>query len=99
MGLHPRKASAGWQPHRTMRGGPWCQQCSMSLVIALHREGWCSLKDNSASLHSMVKGCAREPVLDRSVSLAHLLCTKHDIHMWFEFVGSESNWSDGISRG
>eukprot|EP00971_Amphidinium_carterae_P337842 6474885-Amphidinium_carterae.1 len=46
----------------------------------------------------MVRGCAREPILDRSVSLAHLLCAKHSIQMWFEFVDSKSNWSDGISR-
>ena len=32
------------------------------------------------------------------VAAAHLLMLKYHIHVWFEYVMSDDNWSDGISR-
>eukprot|EP00971_Amphidinium_carterae_P120245 2382461-Amphidinium_carterae.1 len=46
----------------------------------------------------MVRGCAREAVLDRCVSLAHLLCAQYHINICFEFVHSAANCSDRLSR-
>eukprot|EP00971_Amphidinium_carterae_P257647 5114351-Amphidinium_carterae.2 len=79
--------------------------CEGAMVPILHNFGtrFASRRllyflDNTASLHSMGRGCARQAILDRCVSIAHLLCAKFGIHIWFESVDSGSNWSDGISH-
>jgi hypothetical protein len=56
------------------------------------------LLDNSASLHSLVKGTSGNEHLCRAVELFHMFCFWFKVHVWFEFVDSESNFSDGISR-
>ena len=54
--------------------------------------------DNSVSLHSIIKGSARDAALDRSIAIVKLLQGHAHIEIWYEFVDSEGNWSDGISR-
>ena len=56
------------------------------------------LPDNTASLHAFVKGVSSNPALDRSVQLIHMLCHHLNMELWFEYVDSQSNYSDGISR-
>ena len=36
--------------------------------------------------------------MDRSISIAKFLQGVFKIQIWFEFVDSKGNWSDGISR-
>jgi hypothetical protein len=54
--------------------------------------------DNSASLFSMVKGSSGQPQVARCSHIVGFHCLKYNVRPWFEFVGSASNWSDGISR-
>eukprot|EP00972_Heterocapsa_arctica_P031952 4706337-Heterocapsa_arctica.AAC.1 len=54
--------------------------------------------DNSAALDSFVKGISGHAAIDRAAHIVHFLAYKYDISIWFEFVDSQSNWSDGVSR-
>ena len=54
--------------------------------------------DNTVALHSFVKGGSKSPPVDRACSIAFSLAYKNDFRVWFEFVPSEANWSDGASR-
>ena len=54
--------------------------------------------DNSASLFSLVKGASNNCILDRTVAAFHLVCFFYQITVWFEYVDSKSNFSDGVSR-
>ena len=54
--------------------------------------------DNTVSLYGMFKGVSNQEDVARSAFLAHILAAKAKCKLWFEFVESKSNWSDGISR-
>ena len=54
--------------------------------------------DNTVALHSFVKGGSKSPPVDRACSITFSLAYRHDFRVWFEFVPSEANWSDGPSR-
>ena len=56
------------------------------------------LLDNSASLHSLIKGTSGNIHLSRAVELFYMFAYWFKVHVWFEFVDSESNYADGISR-
>ena len=56
------------------------------------------LVDNSASLHALIKGTSSNPTLGRAVELYHMFCYWFQVTVWFEFVDSDSNFADGISR-
>ena len=79
-------------------------ECSMAIttlwdmreVVRGQRVLW--LLDNSASLHSLIKGTSSNPHLGRAVELYHMFCYWFQVDVWFEFVDSDSNYSDGISR-
>ena len=68
----------------------------MREVVRGQRVLW--LLDNSASLHSLIKGTSSNPHLGRAVELYHMFCYWFQVDVWFEFVDSDSNYSDGISR-
>eukprot|EP00971_Amphidinium_carterae_P008635 169949-Amphidinium_carterae.1 len=80
----------GYSQERLDQGGNPIALCEGAMVpTTLHAFGarFASRRvvyfiDNTASLHSMVRGCAREAVLDRCVSLTHLLCAQYQIHIW-----------------
>ena len=55
-------------------------------------------EDNSAVLAGLVKGSSSAPELDQGVAVAHLLLAALQVRVWFEYVESASNWSDGVSR-
>ena len=57
-----------------------------------------ALLDNSASLHALIKGTSGSEHLGRAVELFHMFSYWFEVHVWFEFVDSASNFSDGISR-
>ena len=54
--------------------------------------------DNIAALMSLVRGSSRNEDLDAMASMIRGLCMELDISVYFEWIQSKSNWSDGISR-
>jgi len=54
--------------------------------------------DNVAALSAFIKGGSDAVDLDRSACVASLLMGRLCTRVWFEYVESHSNWSDGISR-
>ena len=54
--------------------------------------------DNTSALHSYVKGRAGPSALDRSIAFTNFVAFKRSILTWWEFVPSDANWADGISR-
>ena len=55
-------------------------------------------EDNSAVLSGLVKGSSGHPLLDARAAIIHLLLAALGARTWFEYVESDSNWSDGASR-
>lgn len=55
--------------------------------------------DNAVALHGFVKGTSVNVAIGRASHLLHLLTFICECHVWFEWVGTDYNWSDGISRG
>ncbi len=54
--------------------------------------------DNTSAMASFVEGASANEELDRIVGLFWMLAWHLEIRVWFEWVDSESNWSDGVSR-
>ena len=54
--------------------------------------------DNTAALMSLIRGRSDSPDLDRLAELIHATLFALQCWIYFEWVESESNWSDGISR-
>ena len=54
--------------------------------------------DNTVALSSLVKGMPKETHISRIVEAVHILMCRLDCRIWFEFVKSDDNWADGISR-
>ena len=54
--------------------------------------------DNSSALGAILKGRSDDPLLHSLVQLIHLLVFVLDARIWWEWVESEANWSDGASR-
>jgi hypothetical protein len=46
----------------------------------------------------MVKGASGSPVVDRMAIVVALACAFLRTRVWFEYIQSDSNWSDGASR-
>ena len=68
----------------------------MRALVRGRRVLW--LLDNSASLHALIKGTSGNIHLSRAVELFYMFAYWFKVHVWFEFVDSESNYADGISR-
>ena len=54
--------------------------------------------DNTAALHSVIKGASSEPVMEDMVARFWLMAHALQAKVWVEYVDSGANWSDGISR-
>ena len=54
--------------------------------------------DNTAALMAAVKGRSNQPDLDKLATMIQLACFVWNIWPYFEWVESDSNWTDGISR-
>ncbi len=54
--------------------------------------------DNTSAMASFVKGTSKSAELEKIVGLFWMLAWHFDILVWFEWVDSDSNWSDGASR-
>ncbi len=53
---------------------------------------------NTSALASFVKGASANPALEQIVGLFWMPAWHLDLRVWFEWVDSNSNWSDGVSR-
>ena len=56
------------------------------------------LIDNTSALYAAVKGSSRHPAVARAVAFASFAAFFWGFSIWYEFVDSEANWADGISR-
>ena len=68
-------------------------------VKALVRGGriyW--LVDGSPSLHALVKGSSANEAMERAVALMHIMCHILNCSIYFNYIDSDSNFSDCISR-
>ena len=54
--------------------------------------------DNTSAMAAFVKGASANEHLERIVAIFWLCCYHLDCGIWLEWVDSESNWSDGLSR-
>ena len=54
--------------------------------------------DNSSALYAFAKGVSGNRFLEHTTQLFHLLSFFDKADIWFEFVPSEQNWAEGISR-
>ena len=54
--------------------------------------------DNVCALMALIKGRSDQPDLDRLALLIHAAMFSLQTWIYFEWVQSKSNWSDGISR-
>ncbi len=54
--------------------------------------------DNTSAMASFVKGASANEDLERIVGLFWMLAWHLQVRVWFEWVDSDSNWSDGVSR-
>ena len=52
-------------------------------------------KDDANVLSAMVKGSSGSPVVDRLAIVVALACEFLRTRIWFEYVQSDSKWSDG----
>ena len=80
-----------------------CECCMLPITLMNFRNIFAGrdvlwLCDNTTALYSIVKGTARGPQLDCIVAVFHFLLYFLNVRCWLEWVGSNSNYSDGISR-
>ena len=54
--------------------------------------------DNTAALHGVVKGTARDEFTDRLANHFWMAAFRLQCRVWLEYIDSKGNWSDGISR-
>ena len=54
--------------------------------------------DNEASATAMIKGDSRLPAVGVMAMCVQLLLIRYNIAVWFEWVDSDSNLADGLSR-
>jgi hypothetical protein len=81
-------------------------QLEMMMVLAAIIEDGAQLKyrrgiwfvDNVAALMALVRGRSNQPALDQMALLIHTALFTLRAWVYFEWVESKANWSDGISR-
>ena len=54
--------------------------------------------DNTSAMAAFVKGASAKEHFERLVAVFWLCCFRIHCSIWLEWVDSESNWSDGLSR-
>ena len=64
----------------------------------LHRRKVVWFVENTSALLATIRGSSRNVIVSRAVAAAAFLCFHFNCNIWYEFVDSESNWSDGLSR-
>ena len=56
------------------------------------------LMDNEAAVSAGIRGSSGLPEVDIMVQAAHLLWMRHDMRVWIEWIDTNSNPADGLSR-
>ena len=56
------------------------------------------LIDNTVALSALVKGGSGSACLDRMAHWVHCKLLHFSIHAYFEYIQSDSNWADSLSR-
>ena len=79
------------------------EQAALILGITKFREtikgrSFLWFEDNSAVLSGFVESSSGHPLLDAGAATIHLLLAALEARAWFEYVESDSHWSDGASR-
>ena len=80
----------------------WSSQCHQVVITADHvvirgtRGLW--LVDNVAALMALTNGTSREPSLEKMAKIVHLALFALKASAYYEYVESDTNWSDQISR-
>ena len=54
--------------------------------------------DNVSALSGFVRGNSKAPDVDRAAAVVSLSAAVLQCRLWYEYVESDANWSDGISR-
>ena len=54
--------------------------------------------DNEAATSTLIRGSSREEDVCNIAELTHLLWAHHGCRVWLEWIDSDSNPSDGLSR-
>ena len=54
--------------------------------------------DNSAAVSAFVKGRSGSADLDRLAQQIHLISYEIDVRIWIEYIETDANWADGVSR-
>ena len=73
-----------------------CAMINLAPLIRNNRGLW--FVDNTAALHALVRGRSKHADLDRMAEVIHLAFYTWNIWCYFEWIESDSNWADGISR-
>jgi len=80
-----------------------CEAAMVPWVLASMAPGWRGRRiiwyiDNTSALYSVVKGSCKHKAVNRAVAVTHFFMYVFDISIWWEFIDSKANWSDGVSR-
>ena len=54
--------------------------------------------DNAVALGALIKGSSGAPLVDRAAMVAAVASASLRTRVWYEYIESESNWSDSASR-
>ena len=54
--------------------------------------------DITSAMHSFVKGAAKDAALARLVNITWMLAFHLRCSIWFEWVDTDTNWADNLSR-
>ena len=54
--------------------------------------------DNAVALGALIKGSSGAPLVDRAAMIAAVASASLRTRVWYEYIESESNWSDSASR-
>ena len=71
---------------------------AVSGCLSLHGRDVVHWVDNTAALHSLVKGGSKNIAIDRACNIVWISSFVWGFTPWFEYVASKANWSDGASR-
>ena len=56
------------------------------------------VRRNTTALQSLVKGISKSLILSRIVEYIHIIMYRIKADIYFKYVRSADNWSDGVSR-
>ena len=76
---------------------PSSLRCELYHIVLLSDQS-CGFLDNQASLSSLIRGTSTQDDVHELVQGVHLTLHQLSCRCWWEWVDTESNISDGLSR-